>query len=108
MPEAVTLSREYVLDALREVIDPELGYNIADIGLIYDLKVTEGKINVTMTMTTPGCPAQEYIMMGVQDCARRIPGVRDVNITLVWDPPWSPQMMTQVAKAHFHIPDERP
>lgn len=99
-------SREAVLDAMHDVIDPELGYNIVDIGLIYGLEVVDRCIQVTMTMTTPGCPAQEYITMGVQDRARRIPGVSDVKITLVWDPPWSPRKMTPVAKAHFQIPDD--
>ena len=103
MSEPATLSRDYVLDCMHDVIDPELGYNIVDIGLIYGLEIADGKINITMTMTTPGCPAQEYITLGVQDRGQRIPGVSDVNIKLVWDPPWSPQKMTPVAKAHFHI-----
>ena len=96
-------SRETVLEAMHDVIDPELGYNIVDIGLIYDLEVVERSIQVTMTMTTPGCPAQDYIMSGVQDRGRRIPGVENVDITLVWEPPWSPQKMTAVAKEHFQI-----
>jgi len=102
------LSRDYVLDALHEVIDPELGYNIVDIGLIYGLVVEDNVITVTMTMTTPGCPAQDYILMGVKERGQRIPGVRDVDIHLVWDPPWSPHKMTPIAKAHFHIEDETP
>ena len=102
------LSREYVLDALREVIDPELGYNIVDIGLIYGLEVEDNLIKVTMTMTTPGCPAQDYIMSGVKERGQRIPGVRDVNVHLVWDPPWSPQKMTPIARVHFHIEDDTP
>jgi metal-sulfur cluster biosynthetic enzyme len=87
---AAAPSREAVLDAMHDVIDPELGYNIVDIGLIYGLEVVDLCVQVTMTMTTPVCPAQEYITMGVQDRGQRIPGVGDVKITLVWDPPWSP------------------
>lgn len=105
-PPAAVSSREAVLAAMRELIDPELGYNIVDIGLIYSLEVENGLIKVTMTMTTPGCPAQEYIMRGVQDRGRRIPGIDNVDITLVWDPPWSPQRMTPVAKAYFHIQND--
>ncbi len=101
-------SREYVLNALHEVIDPELGYNIVDIGLIYGLKVETNLIKVIMTMTTPGCPAQDYIMEGVKQRGLRIPGVQDVDIHLVWEPPWSPQKMTPIAKAHFHIKDDIP
>ncbi len=106
MNAAVAPDRDTVLDAMHDVIDPELGYNIVDIGLIYELEVEEGVINVTMTMTTPGCPAQDYIMMGVQDRGLRIPGVKDVEIDLVWDPPWSVHKMTPIAKAHFGIPDD--
>ena len=101
-------SREYVLDALHEVIDPELGYNIVDIGLIYGLEVADNLIKVTLTMTTRGCPAQDYIMEGVKQRGLRIPGVQDVDIHLVWEPPWSPQKMTPIAKAHFHIEDDTP
>ena len=98
-------SRETVLDAMHDVIDPELGYNIVDIGLIYGLEVVERCIQVTMTMTTPGCPAQDYIMAGVKDRGERIPGIENVDITLAWEPPWSPKKMTPVAKAYFDIAD---
>lgn len=99
-------SRESVLDAMHDVIDPELGYNIVDIGLIYGLEVVNHSVQVTMTMTTPGCPAQDYIMAGVKDRGQRIPGVENVDITLVWEPPWSPKKMTPVAKAYFEIADD--
>ncbi|HVS76534.1 MAG TPA: metal-sulfur cluster assembly factor [Steroidobacteraceae bacterium] len=105
MPAAICLSREYVLAALHEVIDPELGYNIVDLGLIYALEVADGAIKVAMTMTTPGCPAQDYILSGVYERSRCLPGAKSVDIDLVWDPPWSPQRMTPVAKAHFGVHD---
>ncbi len=105
MPGENPLSPEYVLDAMHEVIDPELGYNIVDLGLIYKLEVVAGVIKVEMTMTTPGCPAQDYIMSGVYERGRSLPGSPQVEINLVWDPPWSPQKMTPVAKAHFRIQD---
>jgi metal-sulfur cluster biosynthetic enzyme len=107
MDAAIALSREAVLGAMHDVIDPELGYNIVDIGLIYGLEVEDGVIQVSMTMTTPGCPAQDYIMWGVRERGLRLPGVKDVGIDLVWDPPWSVQKMTPVAKAHFGISDEQ-
>ncbi|HET9107796.1 MAG TPA: metal-sulfur cluster assembly factor [Steroidobacteraceae bacterium] len=105
MQDASSLTREYVLDALREVIDPELGYNIVDLGLIYDLEVERGVIRALITMTTPGCPAQDYILSGVYERTRSLPGAPQVEIDLIWDPPWSPQKMTPVAKAHFGIKD---
>ena len=104
--ENLAPSRDYVLDAMHEVIDPELGYNIVDIGLIYALEVEGRTVKVTMTMTTPGCPAQDYIMSGVKARGLRIPEIDDVDIRLVWEPPWSPQKMTPIAKAHFQIQDD--
>ena len=97
------LDRESVLDALHEVIDPELGYNIVDLGLIYALDVAAGVVKITMTMTTPGCPAQDYIMSGVYERSKSVPGVNDVQIKLVWLPAWSPRLMTPAAKADFGI-----
>lgn len=94
---------QYVLAALHEVIDPELGYNIVDLGLVYDLVVDAGAVKITMTTTTPGCPAQDYILSGVYERARCLPGISDVDINPVWEPGWSPQRMTSIAKAHFGI-----
>lgn len=102
-PAGGSSSRQHVLDALREVIDPELGHNIVDLGLIYGLEVQDGVIKVTMTMTTPGCPAQDYILSGVHQCCGRLPGVADVRIDVVWDPPWSPDKMSASARAQSGI-----
>lgn len=96
-------SQAEVLDALREVIDPELGYNIVDLGLIYDLALDGGTLKVTMTMTTPGCPAQDYIQDGVFRRAIQLDGVDDVDIDLVWEPRWSVHKMSPAAKRHFGI-----
>ena len=103
MGDTVSPDRTCVLDALHEVIDPELGYNIVDLGLIYSLEVEDGIVEITMTMTTPGCPAQDYIVSGVYDRSRSLPGVKDVNIEVVWDPRWSPRRMSPVAKSHFGV-----
>ncbi len=105
MTDMPSPDRSYVLDALHEVIDPELGYNIVDLGLIYSLEVAEGAVEITMTMTTPGCPAQDYILSGVYERSRSLPGVSNVNINLVWEPRWSSRKMSPVAKAHFGVAD---
>lgn len=105
MTDAPSPDPGYVLDALHEVIDPELGYNIVDLGLIYSLEVASGVVEITMTMTTPGCPAQDYIMSGVDERSRSLPGVTDVKIDLVWEPKWSPEKMSPAAKAHFGVTD---
>ena len=105
MAAAQAVDRECVLHALRTVLDPELGYNIVDLGLIYQVEVEAGVITVRMTMTTPGCPAQDYLMSGVHECCMSLPGATEAKIELVWLPAWSPQRMTPIAKAHFGIQD---
>ena len=95
-----------VRSALREVIDPELGYNIVDLGLIYDVTVEErGRIRVTMTTTTPGCPATSYLRQGASDRVSKVPGVEFVEVDLTYEPHWAPEMMSPEAKAHLGIRD---
>lgn len=90
--------------ALHEVIDPELGYNIADVGLIYEVGVEAGgNVSVTMTTTTPGCPATNYLGQGVMDKVTNVPGVTSVKVKLTYEPRWTPEMMSPEAKAHFGI-----
>jgi metal-sulfur cluster biosynthetic enzyme len=92
-----------VAEALRDVIDPELGYNIVDIGLVYDLGVEDGRARILLTTTTPGCPATNYIRQAVEERAASAPGVSSVQVTMTWLPPWSPDRMSDEAKAHFGI-----
>jgi metal-sulfur cluster biosynthetic enzyme len=90
--------------ALHEVIDPELGYNIADLGLIYEVGVEAGgNVRVTMTTTTPGCPATNYLSQGVMDKVTNVRGVTSVKVKLTYEPRWTPEMMSPEAKAHFGI-----
>lgn len=97
------LSEEALREALKDVFDPELGYNIVDLGLVYGIAVNGGEVVVNMTLTTPGCPASEMIQGGVYQRIWFIDGVTDVDVHLVWDPPWSAEAMSFVAKAHFGI-----
>ena len=99
MMDALTDSE--VLEALKDVIDPELGYNIVDLGLIYGVTITDGQVDIVMTMTTPGCPATNYIESGTYERLRRIHGVKDAHVAVVWTPPWDPSMMSPDAKAYF-------
>jgi len=92
---------EELLTALREVIDPELGYNIVDLGLIYEVLVDEGRASIIMTTTTPGCPATDVLQEGVRGCAGLVPGISGVDVRMVWDPPWTPERMSAEAKRHF-------
>ena len=94
---------EQVLDALRTVIDPELGLNIVDLGLVYSAEANDGQVQVAMTMTTPACPLHSYITSQVEAAIwRSVSGVRAVSIQLVWSPPWKPEMMSEAAKEMMH------
>ena len=95
-PEAI---RERVVEQLRTVFDPEIPVNIYELGLIYEVKVEEdGKTKIRMTLTTPMCPAAEILPPEVETKARAVPGVTAVELDLVWDPPWKPDMMSEAAK----------
>jgi len=103
-PDAGSLG-EKVTDALRLVIDPELGYNIVDLGLVYDIRVEDGGVNIVMTTTTRGCPATNYLKEGAGEAAWSVAGIESVDVDLTYDPPWAPEMMSPEAKGHFGIVD---
>ena len=84
--------------ALMDVIDPELGVNVVDLGLVYGIDVEGDRVTVRLTMTTPACPLGESIALEATERLQAVPGVRDVNVQLVWDPPWSPERMTPAAR----------
>lgn len=90
-----------VAAALKTVIDPELGYNIVDIGLVYDIAEEDGCVRVLLTTTTPGCPATQFIRAAVESCVAAVPDVRTAEVELTWQPRWSPERMSEEAKAHF-------
>lgn len=93
------MTREDVLEALREVIDPELGMNIVDLGLIHDVRVEDGRVRVVMTMTSAACPLHAYLTSAAEAVIQeRVAGVKSVQIEMVWDPPWHPGMMSDAAR----------
>lgn len=87
-----------VVAALKEIFDPEIPVNIYDLGLIYNVEVSGGHVNVTMTLTTPHCPVAESMPGEVELRVGAVPGVGDCEVHLVWDPPWSPANMTDEAR----------
>ena len=90
---------ENVLDALRGIFDPEIPVNIYDLGLIYGVDVSdEADVMVTMTLTTPHCPVAESMPGEVELRVSSVPGVRDAEVNLVWDPPWDPSKMSDEAR----------
>ena len=90
---------EAVIDALKEIFDPEIPVNIYDLGLIYDLNIdAKGDAVVTMTLTTPNCPVAESMPGEVELRVLSVPGIRDAEVKLVWDPPWDPSKMSDEAR----------
>jgi len=88
-----------VWNALRQVIDPELGCNIVDLGLVYGIEIRDASVVVKMTLTTRGCPMHESIAQGVQWALLGIEGVEAAAVEVVWNPPWDPAMMTERGRA---------
>ena len=96
---AMTEVGERIVDELKTVFDPEIPVNIYELGLIYRVSVDEaGAAHIRMTLTTPMCPAAEELPPEVETKARGVEGVTGVTLDLVWDPPWSPDMMSEAAK----------
>jgi metal-sulfur cluster biosynthetic enzyme len=88
-----------VREALRVVIDPELGHNIVDLGFVYDVSVEAGIARIIMTATSRGCPAAAFLKEGVANSARLVHGVESVDVTMTFDPPWQPAMIAPGVRA---------
>lgn len=85
-------------ECLSQVYDPELGVNIVDLGLVYDITAQDGHVHVCMTLTTPGCPMHDTITSGVERALKGLPEVLSVEVEIVWQPAWSPAQMSDIAK----------
>ncbi|MDF2858085.1 MAG: FeS assembly system protein [Neobacillus sp.] len=91
--------KEKVLTNLKTVLDPELNINVVDLGLIYDVTITdEVDVKITMTLTTPGCPLHDSITSGVRYCIEGMEETRNVEVHTVWEPAWSPEKMSPEGK----------
>ena len=91
-------TKDDVIEALRQVEDPELGMDIVDLGLLYDVEVEGGNVKVTHTLTSMGCPVGPMIQEDIDRVAREVPGVEAVDVELTFDPPWTPDKMSDDAK----------
>ncbi|MSQ26035.1 MAG: DUF59 domain-containing protein [Dehalococcoidia bacterium] len=98
-------TKEAVLEAMKEVYDPEIPFNIVDLGLVYNVVVAEGKVDITMTLTFPGCGMGPYIANNVREKVLEVEGVKDVNVEMVFDPPWTPERISDEIKAEMGIDD---
>jgi FeS assembly SUF system protein len=98
-PKQVEALRERIIERLKTVYDPEIPVDIYELGLIYEVKVDEaGKVGIRMTLTSPMCPAAEALPPEVETKAREVEGVTSVALELVWDPPWTPERMSEAAR----------
>mgnify|MGYP001205800891 CR=1 FL=1 len=92
-----------IVNACKQVFDPEIPVNIYDLGLIYDIKIEGRKAEIKMTLTTPNCPVAESLPKEVKDSAMQVEEIDDVNLELVWDPPWNKDMMSDAAKLELNL-----
>ena len=91
--------KEQIIEEIRNIYEPELPVNIYELGLIYDIKVKDEKFAIIkMTLTTPNCPVAESLPKEVKEGAMQVEGIEDVDLELVWDPPWNKDMMSEAAK----------
>ena len=98
MAEVETLTRDEVLEALKDVYDPEIPVNVVDLGLVYDLHVDDGDVDIKMTLTFAGCGMGPYIAQQAEWRIAEIDGVEDVNVEMVYDPPWTPDLISEDGK----------
>ncbi len=98
-------TKEQIIEAIRTVYDPEIHVNIYDLGLVYDICVVNDSVTVNMTLTSAFCPAAETLPNEVEEAIKEIPEVKEVKLNIVWDPPWTKDMMSDEAKLELGIYD---
>ncbi len=103
MAETATLTQDTVLEALKDVYDPEIPVNVVDLGLVYDCNVADGDVSVKMTLTFAGCGMGPYIAQQAEWRIAEMEGVEDVEVEMVYEPPWSPDMITEDGKAQLGL-----
>jgi metal-sulfur cluster biosynthetic enzyme len=101
--ETTVLNKDTVMEALRDVFDPEIPINVVDLGLIYDCAVDGTNVDIKMTLTFAGCGMGPYIAQQAEWRIAEIDGVDDVNVELVYDPPWTPDMITEEGKSELGL-----
>ena len=95
--------KDKIIKEIKKIYDPELPVNIYELGLIYDIKVDGSKAEIKMTLTTPNCPVAESLPKEVKEGAMQVEGIDDVDLQLVWDPPWTKDMMSDAAKLELNL-----
>ena len=96
--------KDLIIEEIRKIYDPELPVNIYELGLIYDIQVKDEKFAIIkMTLTTPNCPVAESLPKEVKEGAMQVEGIENVDVQLVWDPPWNKDMMSEAAKLEMNL-----
>ena len=95
--------KEKIIAEIKTIYDPEIPVNIYDLGLIYDVQVDNKKAKIKMTLTSPNCPVAESLPKDVKDIAMQVEEIEDVDLELVWDPPWNKDMMSDAAKLELNL-----
>ena len=96
--------KEQIVSEIKKIYDPEIPVNIYELGLIYKIEIKEvKKVNIDMTLTSPNCPVAESLPKMVKDNILKLEGVEDVDLKLVWDPPWTPDKMSEAAKLELNL-----
>ena len=95
--------REQIISEIRKIYDPEIPVNIYELGLIYDVKVNVDKAKIIMTLTTPNCPVAESLPKEVKDSVMQVEGINEVDLDLVFEPPWNKSMMSEAAKLELNL-----
>jgi FeS assembly SUF system protein len=101
-PSSLSLE-EQVIDVLREIYDPEIPVNIYELGLIYDIDANPEQVSISMTLTSPGCPVAGSLPVEIESRVRKIPGVQSAKVYIVWDPPWSPDRISEAGKLQLGL-----
>ena len=96
-------TKEKIIDEIRKIYDPEIPVNIYELGLIYDIEVSGKKAKIKMTLTTPNCPVAESLPKEVKESAMQVEEIDEVDLELVWDPPWNKEMMSEAAKLELNL-----
>jgi metal-sulfur cluster biosynthetic enzyme len=102
--QKIVITETQIYDALRECYDPEIPVNLVDLGLIYDVKIIDEWVGVKMTLTAPGCGMSGIISQNVRNRVLKVPGVKDADVRIVWEPAWSPARMSSDAKKKLGMP----
>ena len=96
--------KEQIVSEIKKIYDPEIPVNIYELGLIYKIEINEAKkVNIDMTLTSPNCPVAESLPKMVKDNILKLEGIDDVNLNLVWDPPWTKDKMSEAAKLELNL-----